>query len=182
MCDQKSALRAKMRGIANLRADATAQAGQLVMQLRASTLWQSSAAICAFAALPGEPDPLNPWPANKRIALPRVSGSDLTFHWVAGPGELSPGRFGILEPAANASPAGNEFDLILVPGLAFDLHGGRLGRGKGFYDRFLAGASGLRAGVCFDDQIVADVPSEPHDQTMDFLITPSSIFQTTKFH
>ena len=65
--------------------------------------------------------------------------------------------------------------MILVPGLAFDLRGGRLGRGRGYYDRFLAGATGLRVGVCFEDQIVADVPLEPHDLRMDFVVTPSSI-------
>jgi len=52
-----------------------------------------------------------------------------------------------------------------------------LGRGRGYYDRFLAGARGLRLGVCFEDQIVEAVPSEAHDLRMDFLVTPSAIYR-----
>jgi 5-formyltetrahydrofolate cyclo-ligase len=63
-----------------------------------------------------------------------------------------------------------------VPGLAFDRRGGRLGRGKGYYDRFLLETSGLRVGICFEDQVVEKIPGEAHDLRMDFLITPAGIF------
>lgn len=175
MSADKAALRLQMRGIAETRSDASALSSRLVLQLGNWSFWQAFGKIAAFSALSGEPDALDPWPGNKRIALPRVCGEELMFHWVASRAELQPGKFGILEPSAEASPAGNDFDLILVPGLAFDLHGGRLGRGKGFYDRFLADARGLRAGVCFDNQIVDSVPAEAHDLRMDFLVTPSAI-------
>ena len=177
MSDDKATLRFQMRGIAETRSDACTLSSRLVRQLGNWPLWQAARMIAAFAALPGEPDVLDPWPGDKRVALPRIAGGDLVFHWVAGRDELLPGKFGIPEPCADASLAGNEFDLILVPGLAFDLRGGRLGRGKGFYDRFLAKAHGLRAGLCFDDQIVGDVPLEPHDLRMDFVITPSSVYR-----
>ena len=177
MSDDKAALREKMRGIAKARGDLQVQSGNLAKQLRNWPLWQSSSSIAAFSALPGEPDVLDPWPDDKQIALPRVSGVDLAFHRVASRAELQAGSFGILEPSAEASPAGNEFDLILIPGLAFDRHGGRLGRGKGFYDRFLAAARGTRAGVCFDDQIVGKVPTGPHDLRVDFVVTPSAVFR-----
>ena len=175
MSDTKTELRAKMRAIAGKRADSTALSASLSKQLRNCPLWQSSAMIAAFSALSDEPDALDPWPQKKRVALPRISDADLTFHWVACREELRPGRFGISEPPAEASEAGNGFDLILVPGLAFDLRGGRLGRGKGYYDRFLPTASGLRVGVCFEDQIVEAIPGEPHDVRMDFVVTPSAI-------
>jgi len=166
-----------MRAIAEARGDVRVFSSRLVRQLGNWPLWQAAGSVCAFAALRGEPDALDPWPQDKRIALPRVAGDELVFHWVADREELLPGKFGIPEPCAEASPAGNEFDLILVPGLAFDLRGGRLGRGKGFYDRFLAEARGLRAGVCFDDQLVDGVPLEPHDLRMDFVVTPSAIYR-----
>ncbi|MCX6971383.1 MAG: 5-formyltetrahydrofolate cyclo-ligase [Verrucomicrobia bacterium] len=152
-----------------------ARSAGLAERLRGWTFWQSASCVCAFSALAGEPDVLAPWPEGKRIAMPRAEGDDLQFHWVASRAELRPGRFGILEPAAQAPDAGSGFDLILVPGLAFDLRGGRLGRGRGFYDRFLSNARGLRVGVCFEDQIVGDVPEEPHDLRMDFVVTPSAI-------
>lgn len=164
-----------MRAIAETRGDVRIFSSRLIRQLGNWLHWQSAGSVCAFASLRGEPDALDPWPQDKRVALPRVAGDELVFHWITGREELLLGSFGILEPPADASPAGNEFDLILVPGLAFDLRGGRLGRGRGYYDRFLAGATGLRVGVCFEDQIVADVPLEPHDLRMDFVVTPSSI-------
>ena len=177
MSDAKTALRAKMREIAETRGDAAALSRQLASQLRDWPLWQSSGNIAAFSAIAGEPDALDPWPVDKRVALPRVAGEELMFHWVAGRDKLLTGKFGIREPSPDATPAGNGFDLILVPGLAFDLRGGRLGRGKGFYDGFLSGARGIRAGVCFEDQIADEVALEPHDQRMDFLVTPSAIFR-----
>ena len=64
-------------------------------------------------------------------------------------------------------------DLVFVPGIAFDLVGRRLGRGKGFYDRLLAGVRGHKCGVAFDTQLVAEMPEEPHDMRVDSIITPS---------
>lgn len=177
MSDTKGELRAKMRGIAENRRGQAALSASLARQLQSWPLWQSSARIAAFSALSGEPEILDPWPQGKQIALPRISGPELTFRWTASRAELRPGRFGILEPPAEAPETGSKFDLILVPGLAFDHRGGRLGRGKGYYDRFLSSVRGLRAGVCFEDQIVESVPVEPHDLRMDYLVTPSSIFR-----
>ena len=177
MSGDKSALRSKMRGIAETRSKASALSLQLSAQLRAWPLWQSYRTVAAFSALAGEPDALEPWPQDKQIALPRVLGNVMTFHPVRSRDALVHGKFGILEPPADSNCAGSQFDLILVPGLAFDLGGGRLGRGKGYYDRFLAGAHGIRAGICFDDQIVDHVPMELHDLRMDFVVTPSAIYR-----
>ena len=67
----------------------------------------------------------------------------------------------------------NSLDLVLVPGVAFDLHGRRLGRGKGYYDQLLAGVCGTTCGVAFDEQIVREVPLEPHDVLMNCILTPT---------
>lgn len=72
-------------------------------------------------------------------------------------------------------------DVIFVPGLAFDEEGMRLGQGGGWYDRVLADASQLlKIGVAFDFQLVADLPCEAHDQTMDFVITEKRVIETRK--
>ena len=87
--------------------------------------------------------------------------------------ELAEGTYGIREPVpeARAVEAPGP-DLILVPGLAFDLRGGRLGKGKGFYDRYLAGVRGFRAGLAYDVQITdKNLPLDAHDQTMDAVVT-----------
>ena len=67
----------------------------------------------------------------------------------------------------------NRLDLALVPGLGFDARGHRLGRGKGHYDRLLAGFGGRKIGVAFDFQIMAEVPCEAHDIVLDDIVTPA---------
>ena len=132
--------------------------------------------IAVFAALPGEPDlselvarhPQRCW------VYPRVAGDDLAFHAVENPAvELTPGAFGIREPSpAVAEIAVHHIDAFLCPGLAFDGHGGRLGRGRGFYDRMLAGArhGAVKVGVCSVSQIVPDTFPESHDVRMDVVV------------
>ena len=88
--------------------------------------------------------------------------------------DIATGAFGIREPAARCPEISlNRLDLILVPGVAFDLHGRRLGRGKGYYDRLLAGVRGVKCGIAFDEQMVNDVPAGPSDVRMDFMVTPT---------
>ena len=132
--------------------------------------------IAVFAALPGEVDlsafvlkhPERHW------VYPRVSGNGLTFHSVTDPAtELKPGAFGVLEPIRSLDEIPiHAIDAFFCPGLAFDRSGGRLGRGRGFYDRMLATArpDALKIGICFAHQIVADTFSEPHDIPMDAVI------------
>jgi len=88
--------------------------------------------------------------------------------------DLAPGYYGILEPA-EALPLVNPaaIEVVVVPGSVFDVQGGRLGYGGGFYDRFLQGAApqALRIGLAFDLQVVAAVPLKSHDQQLDYLIT-----------
>ena len=91
--------------------------------------------------------------------------------------ELKKGKFGIPEPAAPVWAEKNDLDLILVPGVAFDRYGNRLGRGGGFYDRLLPLYSAKRIGICFEFQISDKIPAEPHDCRMDFLVTESKILK-----
>lgn len=114
---------------------------------------------------------------DRRWVLPRIDGETMRFHF-ADPARLSAGSFGIPEPPADSPvcPVG-EIDLFLCPGMAFSIQGVRLGRGKGYYDRALAEASpdATKVGVCFSEQFMAELPSEPHDIPMDFLATPIGI-------
>jgi 5-formyltetrahydrofolate cyclo-ligase len=129
--------------------------------------------IAAFSALQGEPDLadfITSHPSHRWV-YPRVSGDYLVFHHVPDPASgLRPGAFGILEPdPALPEIQTPDIDAFICPGLAFDPRGGRLGRGRGFYDRMLAIArpDALRIGVCFPWQMVPDTCSEPHDVPMD---------------
>jgi 5-formyltetrahydrofolate cyclo-ligase len=137
--------------------------------------------IAVFAALPGEPDlaELTTAHPERRWVYPRVDGDELVFQIVTNPArELVPGAFGILEPFPTLAIAPlQEIDAFICPGLAFDHNGGRLGRGKGFYDRMLANAreDALKIGVCFAYQIVPDTHPETHDILMKKVISDQII-------
>jgi 5-formyltetrahydrofolate cyclo-ligase len=92
-------------------------------------------------------------------------------------GELTTGRFGILEPKPGAiRPAAlDRIDAALVPGLAFDETGNRLGRGSGHFDRLLQQASGVKIALAFDFQVLDGVPAETHDVRMDFIVTETRV-------
>jgi 5-formyltetrahydrofolate cyclo-ligase len=137
--------------------------------------------ILAYAALPDELDLAALMDLGirqgKGLAVPRydqAAGSYDAARWDPSGRATAIGHLGVTEPLASAEAVAlNTLDLILVPGLGFDVEGGRLGRGKGFYDRMLARATGRRCGVAYDWQIVVAVPSEPHDVAMHCIATPS---------
>ncbi|NJM36540.1 MAG: 5-formyltetrahydrofolate cyclo-ligase [Akkermansiaceae bacterium] len=129
--------------------------------------------IAVFSPLPGEVDLTNLTKSHpeQNWVYPKVLGEELTFHRGT---NLLPGAFGILEPVEGTAEVPiKEIDAFICPGLAFDLSGGRLGRGRGFYDRMLAGArkDALKIGVCFPEQIVPNTFPEAHDQKMDVVIS-----------
>lgn len=137
---------------------------------------EGSRRIAIFSALPGEPNIIrliNDMPQHCWL-LPRVDGNRLHFHRVSNPNQqLKPGAFGILEPDTSLPTiASGDIDIFICPGLAFDKHGGRLGRGRGFYDRVLADAreSALKIGVGFACQMVEDTHGEPHDIAMNAVL------------
>ena len=107
----------------------------------------------------------------KRVVLPRVAGDDMDFYPYT-PSSLKVGAFGIEEPQGSEPISPDEIDVIVVPGVAFTTDGKRCGRGKGYYDKYLS-RSGFRAikiGVCYAEQLAADIPNEPHDIVMDYMI------------
>ena len=138
--------------------------------------------VALYAALPGEVDllPLVAWDPGRRWLFPRVCGEELVFHEVREVArDLASGSCGIREPSpALPRVAPPEIDVFLCPGLAFDRHGGRLGRGRGFYDRALASArpDALKLGICHPIQLVADTYRQAHDVAMDELIAGFSEF------
>lgn len=179
----KAQLRSEIRGILkNLSPGKRKRdSATICTLLQQQTFWQRATSMLFFAPLPNEVDV---WPllaealaGGKLASLPRFDSRRECYaarrvqHL---PREIVTGQFGIREPGAGCSeipPA--SLDLILAPGVAFDLRGHRLGRGRGFYDRLLAGAPGVKCGVAFDEQIVNEVPAESLDVRMDFVLTPT---------
>lgn len=114
----------------------------------------------------------------KIVYLPAVVGTDLEFRRLSSLNEVSRGSFGILEPSDQAEVADIEqFDMVVVPGVGFDLAGQRIGYGKGYYDRTFhrLEGSGRLTGLCFEFQIVDSLAGEKHDVVMDRIITERRI-------
>ena len=113
--------------------------------------------------------------AQKRVAVPVVRAQDLVAVALGDvPTQLRRGRFGILEPCGTPSIIHlQEIGCIVVPGVAFDTRGGRLGFGKGYYDRFLGQlpTTTYRCGLAFGIQVVPCVPQAPHDICMHGIVT-----------
>ena len=109
----------------------------------------------------------------KQLFYPRVSGNDLDFVEVKSLAELAPGAFGILEPRGKSPVPISAIDLLVVPGVAFDLHGHRLGYGRGYYDQALAGCSQdlERVGLAYEFQLVDRLPVDGHDCRLTGLVT-----------
>ena len=130
--------------------------------------------VMAFVGGPGEPDTDSLHARlradGKTLVLPSVEG-DVIVPRLVGSG-LRPGAFGIDEPQGE-EVALTSLDIVLVPGMAFTQDGRRLGRGGGHYDRFLASLpeSCTTFGVCFAEQVVDDLPTEPHDCNVDVVLT-----------
>jgi len=115
----------------------------------------------------------------KTVVLPRVEGEELVLHSILGRRELSPGRFGILEPPASCPTVAPErVDLALIPGVAFDQAGWRLGMGKGFYDRLLPKLEkAFTVGLAYESQIVDEVERGGHDRPVDAVVTEKRVIR-----
>lgn len=106
------------------------------------------------------------------VYLPKVvSDTEMTLHRYEGPASLQKGSFGILEPQTPACEPLPMIDVAVIPGMAFDAAGHRLGRGKGYYDRFLHSIPYLyKIGVCYPFQLVDNVPTDENDVKMDAVV------------
>lgn len=116
---------------------------------------------------------LGKWAARKHFYLPRVNGVNLDI-LPYDESRLELGSFHIEEPTGNNMVNPSEIELIVVPAVAFDRRGNRLGRGKGFYDRLLKTTKATKIGVGYEFQLVDEIPVEPHDIGMDIVITQNS--------
>lgn len=113
--------------------------------------------------------------SGKKVYLPVVDGDDLRIRRFTGMDTMREGEsFSIPEPSVDSEEVSlGDIDLVVVPGVAFDMRGGRMGRGKGFYDRLFSGAqnSPYKVGICFDFQIMDNIPMEAHDALMDAVLS-----------
>jgi 5-formyltetrahydrofolate cyclo-ligase len=178
-------MKLSLRGLSSTSARRAGDA--IAEQLSSSREWRRAATVVLFSTLAGEVEtsPIIRLAQRdgKRLYFPRmISGASLEFVHVSDMASMRRGRYGVLEPA-RASELLTSDALILVPGIAFDRKGGRLGRGAGYYDRALAGFDrGVDRiqffGVCFSVQLVDAVPMTSVDVRMDRVLTEDGCYVT----
>ena len=160
------------------------QLGEMSLSIMSSVLThprvQEADTILMYHSLPDEVDTHSALDQllamGKKVFLPKVvSDTEMTIHEYTGQDSLKPSEpYGILEPITpELSILNSQLSIVVVPGMAFDKQGHRLGRGKGYYDRFLSRVPNIyKLGVCFPFQMVESVPSEETDILMDEIIAP----------
>ena len=188
--DEKQKLRAEMRDLRRNYVAALPAATRALLFLRPprplADLAPEGSLIGLYHANPNEAPTRGyaKWfyENGRHIALPRFAakGDAMAFHAWRDPFEdsdLEPGPYGHLQPAADAVPLVP--DLVIVPLLAFTAEGGRLGQGGGHYDRWLAAnPETLAVGIGWDDQLVDELPLEPHDRPLRAVVPPTRLYES----
>ena len=136
--------------------------------------FQKAKIVLCFWSLPDEVNTHNliqKWAHEKTFLLPKVIGEKLELHTFTDIASMTTGEFGISEPTGEIFSDYKKINLAIIPGLAFDANGGRMGRGKGFYDRFLPQTNCHKMGICFPWQIVPKIDCAPWDIPMDEVVS-----------
>ena len=179
--EEKAAVRARLLAArtALTEADRTKRDEALCDILAASPLLSHASCVLLYAAVRGEIDlsrvaeELSK--AGIPLAYPITERGGVMHFRISTPSELVPGRYGIPEPPASAPPAPLDGHAVcLVPAVGFDRDGYRVGYGGGYYDRFLAGFSGISIGIA-DKPLDFPLPREEHDLSVDYLLTLDGI-------
>lgn len=174
---REATLRSRDRLSATQREQASRAA---VARLRGLPVVREAGSVLTYAATPRELDPggllEHLRERGARTLLPRVRGEELELVGAAGVSDLALSPLGIREPEGRAVDP-QVVEVALVPGVAFDPRGGRLGRGGGHYDRLLARlpAGAVTIGLCFSCQLVPHVPRESHDIDVDLVVTERAV-------
>jgi 5-formyltetrahydrofolate cyclo-ligase len=178
----RAAMKALLTGVD--AADLAERSRRIARRLAETGAWGRADTVLGFLSMPHELDTADllaaARAAGKQVAVPLIDGDDIRFLLLTrDPSSLARDRWGIPVPDPSwaelkAARAGRI--LVAAPGLAFDRTGNRLGRGKGYYDRFLIRArrearSITVLGICLSEQVVDVVPHEDHDQPLDGLVT-----------
>lgn len=147
----------------------------LLSKLEVHPTFIKAKTILLYYSLPDEVQThtfIEHWKNKKQIILPVViNDTELELRRYTGQKDLSKGAFGIEEPIGETFEEFESIDLAIIPGVAFDKQGNRLGRGKGYYDRLLPKIHAPKIGICFGFQLTDKIPTDPHDYPMDEIIT-----------
>jgi 5-formyltetrahydrofolate cyclo-ligase len=194
MKSSKAALRKKMLAARALLTQDEVRMRSFAIQEHILTdeVWLRASSVALYAAVKQEAQTWRlleqAWQSNRQVYLPRVEPETrgvLTFARCMGKDRLVPGVFGIPEPDPHTCPAcdftlENGFPaLLVVPGVAFDRSGHRLGMGGGYYDRFLSSAKTLTIGLAYEFQLLEAIPAEQWDKNVNAVCTEKGLLWMT---
>lgn len=182
---EKHEIRRKIKGMREMltQLEKATAAEEVFGRLEKTAAFLLSDRILMYHSLPDELSThrfLEKWGSRKHFYLPRVNGVNLDI-LPYDQSRLEIGSFHIEEPTGEDTVDPTEIELIVVPAVAYDRRGNRLGRGKGFYDRLLAETRAAKIGVGYDFQLLDELPAEPHDVPMDMVITQQTTITIRPF-
>lgn len=181
---EKKELRKKIKSMRLMLSEAEKRsaADEVFNRLEKLAAFLMAEKILMYHSLPDELSThafLEKWHRTKKFLLPKVNGVNLDI-LPYDKSRLELGSFHIEEPSGSDLVPEEEVELIVVPAVAYDRKGNRLGRGKGFYDRLLARTKAVKIGVGYDFQLVDEIEVEPHDVPVDIVITQTHYIVTKK--
>ncbi len=183
-CSDKISLRVKFREIRKNTPDRKALEKNITDNFLQSELYKNCSSLFLYSATGSEVGLDTVFSKaisdGKKLAFPLCTDRDgnMEFYYVSDEAQLKCGMYGIKEPIKDSCDvAESDSDsLCLVPGLSFSLDGGRLGYGKGYYDRFLEKFNGVSVGVCFESCISENLILDEYDKKVNYLITDKKIY------
>lgn len=174
---QKTELRRAIRAeIRSLSVEERVEAARLIAsEIECDERFRAARTVAAFMPLGDEPplrEAVERWARTKRVVVPKVEGDDMRFYDFRAE-QMASGAFGIAEPQASELCPAQQIEVMIVPAVGFTREGARMGRGRGYYDRYLGAAAAAhiyKIGTCFACQMVDELPTEPHDVAMDRVV------------
>lgn len=173
----KTKIRRRIRNKKNILSDMEkSESSRLVFQkIEELPEFINAKSVLLYWSLPDELPThifIEKWCKTKQILLPMVKEDRMLIKPFVSTKDLHKSDMGIWEPATQNEYL-KQIDIVLVPGIAFDKSKNRLGRGKGYYDRYFMSKNVTKVGICYDFQLLENVPTETHDIKMDIIITPN---------
>lgn len=161
---------------------------RIVERIQKLRVFMEAKSVALYMAIAGEVDlaPLFPycWNTGKSTSIPVFNAETRRYELasVTADTTFNTGNYGIKEPAEPSHVPVGSMDLIVVPGVAFDPNGNRLGRGGGYYDRLLNGFEGAMVAVAFDFQIFSSIPCDTHDIPVHYVVTETKSLKVQNEH